>query len=375
MPTTSACGAFQERYVQLTARLRAEQPRSMREFRLLHLAARTPPWTETGIKLDPGDEFTVLAAGHVRWSRDPEIFAGPRYHLWARVGEGEIFRLGSDTRTVTAKERGTLRLCIHHGRWASTAGVLATRPEAYAALDGGIDVAAIRWGDVSGTEGIEKLASLAPGDPLVGAERARLASPPVLPSGFYPLWFVGESDIFHCTEIDGAPAIALLADANAGIVRRPIDLALRSGTFLEWTWRVNKLPSQTPEDGYATHDYASIALEFDDGRDLTWYWSAALPEEHCYRCPVPAWAARETHLVVRSGHEAIGTWLDERRDVYADVARALGCCPSRIVAVWLIGMTLFQRGCASMDFRRIALVYRGRRAHDVFPDRARIPVP
>ena len=49
------------------------------------------------------------------------------------------------------------------------------------------------------------------------------------------------------------------------------------------------------------HDYLSIALEFDDGQDLTWFWSCALPEGFSYRCPLDHWRHRETHVVVRTG--------------------------------------------------------------------------
>jgi len=35
--------------------------------------------------------------------------------------------------------------------------------------------------------------------------------------------------------------------------------------------------------------------------------------------------------------------------------------------VWLIGVSMFQRGLASVDFRRIALL-QGDRTHFIFPD-------
>lgn len=363
-PQTGA--EFRDRYAGLVEKLRHERPLWIRDACTLHLPARVPPWTETGIMLERDDRITVLAAGRVTWSREADLFAGPRYHLWGRIGDGAIFRLGSDTRTLTAEERGALRLCIYHGTWASPEGTLATSVEAYASLDGGIDVLVIRWGEASPEQGLAALASVAPSDPLIAAERTRLGSPREPPPGFEPLWFVGRSDIFHGAEIEGAPAIALRADANASIVRKPFMLALRPGTFLEWTWRVNALPSRVREDALATHDYVSIALEFDDGRDLTWYWSAALPERHHYRCPLPRWAARETHLVVRSGSDGLGAWVDERCDVHADSARALGRIPSHIVAVWLIAVSLFQRNLASADFRRIVLEQDGR-ASVIFP--------
>jgi hypothetical protein len=357
---------FRERYARLVDTLRAEQPRWIRDVRTLHMPASVPPWTETGIELERGERLTVLATGRVMWSREADLFAGPRHHLWGRIGDRPVFRLGSDTHTLSAAERGALRLCIYHGTWASPDGTLATSLDAYASLQGGIDVVAIRWGDVSPEQGIAALASIAPSDPLLAAERERLGSSRRLPPGFEPLWFVGQSDIFYRAQIDEAPTIAVRADATAGIVRRPVELALRPGTFLEWSWRVNALPSRVREDALATHDYVSIALEFDDGRDLTWYWSAALPEGHHYGCPLPRWAGRETHVVMRSGPEGLGAWVDERCDVQTDAARALGRAPSHIVAVWLIAVSLFQRGLASADFRRIALVQEGR-AKMIFP--------
>ena len=55
-----------------------------------------------------------------------------------------------------------------------------------------------------------------------------------------------------------------------------------------------------------THDYLSVALEFDDGQDLTWYWSSALPLGFAYRCPLKHWRHRETHVVARTGAADLG---------------------------------------------------------------------
>ena len=347
-------------------KLRVEQPRWIKDAAVLYLPAHIPPWTDTGITLERGEQVTILATGDVIWSRLPDLQAAPRYHLWCRIGDGEIFRLGSDTRTLTASDAGRLRICIYHGTWASRDGVLKPPLDAYTTLEGGFDVLVLRWGDVRPEEGLEALAQLAEPGSSFAAERERLRTPRVLPAGFAPLWFIGHSEIFSETSIDGAPAIAVRADADAGIVRHPVDLALEPGTMLEWTWRVNHLASRVREDAFATHDYTSIALEFDDGRDLTWYWSAALPVDHHFGCPLPRWKGIETHLVVRSGPDGVGTWVDERRDAHADATRALGNAPARIVAVWLIAVSLFQRTRASVDIRRIAIATPAQR-HGIFP--------
>ena len=351
---------------QAVDKLRGERPDWIADAAALHMPANVPPWTDTGLTVERGDMVTILATGDVIWSRLPDLQAAARYHLWCRIGDGDIFRLGSDTRTVTAADAGRLRLCIYHGSWASRDGALKPPLDAYATLEGGFDVLVIRWGATSPDAGLERLAALAaPNDPFT-AERARLRAARPLPAGFEPLWFVGHSEIFSETVVDGAPAIALRADANAGIVRHPIDVALEPDVTLEWTWRVNRPPSRVREDAFATHDYTSLALQFDDGRDLTWYWSAALPVDHHFGCPLPRWKGIETHLVVRSGPAGVGAWLDERRDVHADTVLALGAAPRRIVGVWLIAVSLFQRTQASVDFRRITIVRNGRR-HDIFP--------
>jgi hypothetical protein len=116
------------------------------------------------------------------------------------------------------------------------------------------------------------------------------------------------------------------------------------------------LPSRLPEHIQPTHDYLSIAVEFDDGRDLTYLWSAALPKDTIFQCPLPWWDQRETHWVVRSGPQDLGRWQDERRTLLADCEQALGgTAPREVVGVWLIGVSVFQGGEGRCRYRAIAL--------------------
>nr|WP_110560464.1 DUF3047 domain-containing protein [Novacetimonas pomaceti] len=43
-----------------------------------------------------------------------------------------------------------------------------------------------------------------------------------------------------------------------------------------WSWLVEKLPSDLPEDLALTHDYISVVFELDNGRDLTDMWSRCM---------------------------------------------------------------------------------------------------
>jgi len=110
-----------------------------------------------------------------------------------------------------------------------------------------------------------------------------------------------------------------------------------------------------PEDIVPTHDYLSIAVEFDNGLDLTYMWSAALPEDTIFQCPLAWWDERETHWVVRTKKD-VGRWLSEERSIKKDYERAIGGdVPAKVVQVWLIANSLFQRGTGKCDYRAIRL--------------------
>jgi hypothetical protein len=116
------------------------------------------------------------------------------------------------------------------------------------------------------------------------------------------------------------------------------------------------LPSREREDLLQGHDYLSIAVEFDDGQDLTFFWSTELAVETGFRCPIPSWCARETHVVVRSGQERLGEWISEERNLYADYERFIGQPPARIVRVWLIAVSLFRRNEGQGEYGAIELI-------------------
>jgi hypothetical protein len=323
------------------------------EAHAFHMPADVPPWTDTGLELRPGDAITLLASGEIEWAPGSGLRADAAFHLWGRLGtEGPVFSLPRGTRTLTAERGGRLFLAIYQGEWADPSGALATPVEAYALQKGAIDVAVLRWrGDAR--EGLDALCAAASDDTLLAAERERLRAPVLRPPGWEYLWFLGERDIFS----QGSErSIRVDARAEAGILQKPAEIDLDASTQISWRWRVDELPSGVAEDSMPTHDYVSVAAEFDDGLDLTWYWSAALPAETHYTCPLPTWAARETHLVVRSGADGLGEWHAESRPLLEDYRSAIGAAePRRIVAVWLIAVSLFQRGRARAEFADIEL--------------------
>lgn len=323
--------------------------------RFVHLPADVPPWTSTGIDVRAGDWVTLLASGRLVLAAALDIWLPPRVALWARVaGRGPILNGTRDTTSFRAVHDGMLELALCNGEWATPDGVLATPVEAYAMGAGGVDVVVIRWrGEAA--EGLRDVARALPGDPLVASERRRLTHGTPAPAGWRHLWFLGPTECFREAVADGRPAIAIDAANDVGILQKPVDVALGPATTLAWRWRVDELPAVGAEDAMPAHDYTSIALEFDDGQDLTWYWSASLPVDAHYRCPLPSWAARETHWVLRTGLEDLGRWYAERRVVADDYRAAIGAPPARIVAVWLIAVSVFGHRRARATYADLVL--------------------
>jgi hypothetical protein len=162
--------------------------------------------------------------------------------------------------------------------------------------------------------------------------------------------------VFSRVDTPGAAVIRCQCDNDAMILQRSLEAPFTPDTRLRWSWKVESLPSARAEDSLATHDYLSLAVEFDNGQDLTYLWSAALEPERSFRCPVASWRQRETHIVIRSGHEGLGRWIDEERDLWRDYQNAIGSPPARIVGVWLIAASIFQHGQGRCEYRDIELV-------------------
>lgn len=328
--------------------------RAVRQHAILSVAAEAPQWTESGLTLASGDAVTLLSQGVVWLSRDHGIGFEGTAALWYRIGDGPVERVGDRSTSFVADRAGPLRLA------ARAPGPWLEQPDAAAGGDGwagsgGIAVAAIVWhGGLDA--GLTALAA-ADRDGLGAAEAARHAAAVPPPAGWHPHPVIGRSAIFTAGPLDGhRHGINCHCAQDVGILQYPVDVPLDATTRLDWSWRMTRLPSSVAENQMPTHDYLSIAVEFENGLDLTYLWSSSLPVGTHFRCPLPYWDQRETHWVVRSGAAELGRWLDEKRPILEDYRAAIGGPdPARVVAVWLIAVSLFQRDVGDCAYAGIAL--------------------
>jgi Protein of unknown function (DUF3047) len=325
------------------------------DARLVQVPVNRPPWTPAGLAVTAGEDVSWLAWGSLHLLRPLGAALRPRLTLRGRAGDGAPVEGARDTVTFRADRTGELRLGSVYPGELQADGTITTDRIPYRAMSGTLSAVVARWAPGSNPQcALESIAGRDPSG-LCAAEAARLASPPGPPPGWDTHPLAGREEAFFPT---GA-GITVNAGWTSAIIRHPAEITLTPSLRLRWSWRVDRLPSRLPEDTALTHDYLSVALEFDDGQDLTWYWSCCLPEGVSYRCPFPHWRRRETHIVARTGAAGLGHWIDEERPVLADHQAAIGGpAPVRVVRVWLIAQTVPQAGHAAGEFRRIDLVDR-----------------
>ena len=346
--------------------LAAISPEFVAEHSWLKLPASEPPWRDSGIALRSGEELTYFAAGRVVVSPALDIWVAPKTQIWARIGEAGPIRSSSrDSNTLRTAHDG--RLCFGNyfpNDWKDASGARVQDDAVYAGIAGEIWILAIRWCG-SAQDGLAALA--AAGDPLgvVASERERLALGDPSPAGWHHLWHLGDSEIFHASHgPSGEPALACEVEGDVGILQRDASFELRPDTEISWRWRVDALPGLLREDSLPSHDYLSLAVEFANGLDLTYYWSKELPVGAAFWCPLANWKQREFHIVVRSGESGLGAWQNERRNLHADALRFLGSHPGDVVRVWLIAVSLFKRQRGICEYAGIRL-YGGGAEHVV----------
>lgn len=337
--------------------LERADPASLRNFAWLTLPATQAPWFPGNFALDPGDAVSYFVEGRVYANKFLDIYLNPALQLWCKVGaQGEIFRGTRNSHSFVAETAGDLSFGNYFPNdWANPQGLRKQSDEVYQSLSGELKILLIRWNG-SAAEGLQQLLAHGDYEGRIEAELQRIEQGDTTPPGWHYLWHLGPGEIYRQhKDPQNQPCIRCRTHADVGILQKAVDLPLTTATEVSWRWCVNQLPSTLREDAVPSHDYLSLAVEFDNGRDITYYWSSSLPEGTGYDCPLPNWKGIEYHVVVRSGPLGLGEWLDERRNLHADYSKYMGEPPARITRVWLIANSIFQRGEGDCEYAQIVL--------------------
>lgn len=320
----------------------------------MHASLRLPAdgnWHDTGMDLQVGESISMLASGRLFVSRLLEVSMGAHAGLWYRIGTAAMQRMTDSAEHITAQQGGRLLVCAAlPGAFDSPQGQfdLANPPPK---MSSAFDIQLIRWTHTAATA-IDKAAQLMPS---VFAPLQRSLTNTHTNNGEWEyFWRLGKADIFHQHADDGS--LCCDTHGDVGIYQHPVQLPLDEDLQLAWSWNAEALPSNLAEHIQLTHDYLSIAVAFDNGLDLTYMWSAGLPEGTIFQCPLPWWDKRETHWVVRNPGSGLNRWHDEQRMLQDDYKQAIGGpLPKYVTGVWLIANSIFQNGHGRCRYRAIRL--------------------
>ena len=317
-------------------------------------------WINTGVEAAKGEKILVSVEG----SLDIGLAAPMegRHLIWVRFGKnGDVFQLTFNDEIVTANGNGALQVAflnppnvVLSNRQGKLNSSYYTLPET--GLDFTISAKKLHGSQPEQT-------TLAPSF-AKAKKNAKLVKS--LPAGFDHLWYLGASNIFASKRTSKGPGVYIQTNDDGGIIKKKLDIPLTETTEIDFSWLYRKLPATAPETTVPTHDYMSIAIEFDNGQDITWYWSHSLTPETFYRCPLAGWDKVETHIVVQSGQDGLGEWHDHKRNIYSDYSTSVGGeMPKKIVGVWFIGNSMFGRRESDAEFANIS-VQDGNTRIDIF---------
>lgn len=136
-------------------------------------------------------------------------------------------------------------------------------------------------------------------------------------------------------------AIRIAAAGASGGLGRYVEIDVESCPAVEWTWRVDSLPEGADLSSVEAEDVAASLMFFfgDPGSlalpkpvpTLRYVWAASEPVGAVIDSPNFSGTLRS--LVVRSGPDALGRAVAERRDLAADYRTAFGEAPPGPVAL------------------------------------------
>lgn len=139
----------------------------------------------------------------------------------------------------------------------------------------------------------------------------------------------------------GRPSIDAVAEASASALYREIEVDLTRTPYLQWSWRVDRLPDiAAPETEKAGDDYGARVYVVHEGwfgklsaNALNYVWSQG--QAAGSRWP-NAFTGRAMMWSLQRGPRHTGEWISYTRDVRADWRTAFGENVDRIDGVALM---------------------------------------
>ena len=193
---------------------------------------------------------------------------------------------------------------------------------------------------------------------LLEVGRFSAAAPGKLPAEWQPLTFknIARHTVYSPVEEDGRKVIRAVSEGSAsGLIRR-VQIDAKEYPVVRWSWKIENILQRGDVHRKEGDDYPArlyITFQFDPEKlgfltrvkyefVKSWYgeypplaalnyiWASNAPKG--LMVPNP-FTDRAIMIVVESGKEKVGQWLEEKRNIYEDYRRAFGEDPPLISGV------------------------------------------
>jgi DUF3047 family protein len=145
-----------------------------------------------------------------------------------------------------------------------------------------------------------------------------------IPDGWKEKNWSGKSDIQTVTTEIG-PALHLKSNASSSAVVKEINFNIKDYPYINWRWKVIKLPPKGDVRAKATDDQAAqVYVIFPrwpamvNSRLLGYIWESNAPTGSFIASTKQS---NTKYYVVKSGAKDLGKWFQEKRNVYEDYKR------------------------------------------------------
>ena len=184
-----------------------------------------------------------------------------------------------------------------------------------------------------------------------------------LPDGWKPLTFkkIPKQTLYELVKDGESVVVKAMSDASASGLTKEVRIDPKEYPIIRWRWRVENLLKRSDvnrKDGddyparlYITFEYDpektsfSRKLKYKAGRAifgeipigaLNYIWETKTPIGTIIENAYTDFAQM---IVVESGPQKVGTWVDEERNIYEDYTRAFGEDPPMINGVAIMSDT------------------------------------
>jgi len=209
--------------------------------------------------------------------------------------------------------------------------------------------------------------SLPGGRPVAAADRRIVENwqqAPMGHPGIPPGWKAYETPGGHprydfgVVEDGGHRALRMRSDNEHSTIAHELDVNLATTPTLTWWWKVVSFPAGADLRERATSDATGHLFviwprfpQMVRSRLIGYVWEPRAPADAIFTSKK---TGTVTYIVLRSGHEGVGAWVEERRDVAADYRRIYGGAPPNPAALALSIDTNDTRAKAESLFGSIA---------------------